>query len=58
MALLELVSLADVSDAYPRELSGGMKMRVSDCARARDEPATASNGRAIRRTWTKCPATI
>src|SRR5207245_7842940 len=29
MALLELVSLADVADAYPRELSGGMKMRVS-----------------------------
>jgi NitT/TauT family transport system ATP-binding protein len=29
MALLELVGLAQVADAYPRELSGGMKMRVS-----------------------------
>jgi NitT/TauT family transport system ATP-binding protein len=28
-ALLELVGLAHVADAYPRELSGGMKMRVS-----------------------------
>ena len=28
-ALLELVGLADVADAYPRELSGGMKMRAS-----------------------------
>ena len=28
-ALLELVGLGHVSDAYPRELSGGMKMRVS-----------------------------
>jgi NitT/TauT family transport system ATP-binding protein len=27
--LLELVGLADVQDAYPRELSGGMRMRVS-----------------------------
>jgi len=27
--LLELVRLGDVSEAYPRELSGGMKMRVS-----------------------------
>lgn len=29
MALLELVGLAEVAEAYPRELSGGMKMRVS-----------------------------
>lgn len=28
-ALLELVGLNHVSDAYPRQLSGGMKMRVS-----------------------------
>ena len=28
-SLLELVGLAHVADAYPRELSGGMKMRVS-----------------------------
>jgi len=28
-ALLDLVGLGDVADAYPRELSGGMKMRVS-----------------------------
>ncbi len=28
-ALLDLVGLRDVADAYPRELSGGMKMRVS-----------------------------
>jgi NitT/TauT family transport system ATP-binding protein len=28
-ALLELVGLAHVANAYPRELSGGMKMRVS-----------------------------
>lgn len=28
-ALLELVGLGHVGDAYPRELSGGMKMRVS-----------------------------
>jgi NitT/TauT family transport system ATP-binding protein len=28
-ALLELVGLSQVADAYPRELSGGMKMRVS-----------------------------
>jgi NitT/TauT family transport system ATP-binding protein len=28
-ALLELVGLGDVADAYPRELSGGMKMRAS-----------------------------
>jgi NitT/TauT family transport system ATP-binding protein len=28
-ALLDLVGLADVADAYPRELSGGMKMRAS-----------------------------
>jgi len=28
-ALLELVKLANVAEAYPRELSGGMKMRVS-----------------------------
>jgi NitT/TauT family transport system ATP-binding protein len=28
-ALLELVGLNDVADAYPRQLSGGMKMRVS-----------------------------
>jgi len=28
-ALLELVSLRNVADAYPRELSGGMRMRVS-----------------------------
>ncbi len=27
--LLELVGLEHVADAYPRELSGGMKMRVS-----------------------------
>ena len=28
-ALLELVGLEHVARAYPRELSGGMKMRVS-----------------------------
>jgi len=28
-AMLALVGLADVADKYPRELSGGMKMRVS-----------------------------
>ncbi len=28
-ALLELVGLQDVAEAYPRELSGGMKMRAS-----------------------------
>ncbi len=28
-SLLELVGLGDVASAYPRELSGGMKMRVS-----------------------------
>jgi NitT/TauT family transport system ATP-binding protein len=28
-ALLDLVGLDDVADAYPRELSGGMKMRAS-----------------------------
>jgi NitT/TauT family transport system ATP-binding protein len=28
-ALLDLVGLGDVADAYPRELSGGMKMRAS-----------------------------
>jgi NitT/TauT family transport system ATP-binding protein len=28
-ALLELVRLSEVADAYPRQLSGGMKMRVS-----------------------------
>jgi NitT/TauT family transport system ATP-binding protein len=28
-SLLELVGLGEVADAYPRELSGGMKMRVS-----------------------------
>jgi NitT/TauT family transport system ATP-binding protein len=28
-SLLKLVGLEEVSDAYPRELSGGMKMRVS-----------------------------
>jgi NitT/TauT family transport system ATP-binding protein len=28
-ALLQLVGLGEVGDAYPRELSGGMKMRVS-----------------------------
>jgi NitT/TauT family transport system ATP-binding protein len=28
-AMLKLVGLADVADKYPRELSGGMKMRVS-----------------------------
>ena len=28
-AMLTLVGLADVADKYPRELSGGMKMRVS-----------------------------
>ncbi len=28
-ALLRMVGLEDVADAYPRELSGGMKMRVS-----------------------------
>jgi NitT/TauT family transport system ATP-binding protein len=28
-ALLDLVGLGEVGDAYPRELSGGMKMRVS-----------------------------
>jgi NitT/TauT family transport system ATP-binding protein len=28
-ALLELVGLSHVADSYPRELSGGMKMRVS-----------------------------
>jgi NitT/TauT family transport system ATP-binding protein len=28
-SLLELVGLGQVADAYPRELSGGMKMRVS-----------------------------
>ncbi len=28
-ALLELVGLSQMADAYPRELSGGMKMRVS-----------------------------
>jgi NitT/TauT family transport system ATP-binding protein len=28
-ALLEMVKLENVADAYPRELSGGMKMRVS-----------------------------
>ena len=48
-ALLELVGLEHVADAYPRELSGGMKMRVSIAARSGHQSAALADGRALRR---------
>ena len=47
MEALEMVGLESFANSYPRELSGGMKMRVS-IARALVTPAEAApDGRAV-----------
>ena len=48
-AALAMVGLSGFARAYPRELSGGMKMRVSTSARARHRAAHPADGRAVRR---------
>ena len=48
METLATVGLADFANAYPRELSGGMKMRVSIARALVTRPQAAADGRALR----------
>jgi NitT/TauT family transport system ATP-binding protein len=46
---IESVGLGGFDGAYPRELSGGMKMRVSIARAMVTRPQAAADGRALRR---------